>query len=230
MDVVFLIDNWLFPILITIYGLAAYRLLKPLGETTNEWEQMLFQWLRKFLGVFAVIIILQVVFLSINLWILEKKDWIEYLHFNLLLIMMLWLCIKTWQQYFPHHIFEHQQERQTLSQEHLRFKEKTEELFEKKLIFLNPDLDLYILSTYYGLSKRKLSAMIREVYNKNVTEFINGYRTVHVLKGIATNKHVDYSLLGLAFEAGFSSKSTFYRAFKLVTGNTPSTFIKKSNS
>jgi len=49
------------------------------------------------------------------------------------------------------------------------------------------------------------------------------------MAAVADPKYKNYSLLGIAFECGFNSKSAFNRMFKKSTGLTPSQF-KEANS
>ncbi|MDO8898280.1 MAG: helix-turn-helix domain-containing protein, partial [Bacteroidales bacterium] len=57
-------------------------------------------------------------------------------------------------------------------------------------------------------------------------EFVNEYRVNEVKKMLADPKYTHYSLLGIAFECGFSSKSTFNSVFKKFTRKTPSEYRK----
>jgi AraC-like DNA-binding protein len=53
---------------------------------------------------------------------------------------------------------------------------------------------------------------------------MNGFRVEEVKRRLASSSHDSANLLDLAFEAGFSSKSTFNAAFKKLTGLTPSAY------
>jgi AraC-like DNA-binding protein len=66
-----------------------------------------------------------------------------------------------------------------------------------------------------------LSAVINEGYNKNFFDFINDYRIEEFKRLAATEQYKHYTFLAIAMEVGFSSKTTFNRAFKKCTGQTP---------
>ena len=68
---------------------------------------------------------------------------------------------------------------------------------------------------------RELSRLINQVDNNNFYHFINALRIQHfkALQADSANRHL--SIVGLAREAGFKSKSTFYAAFKKLEGTTP---------
>jgi len=103
---------------------------------------------------------------------------------------------------------------------------KLEEFIEQESPFLNPDLSLRLLAELIEIHPNQLSWLLNKKLNKNFNEFINHYRISH-FKTLAldtSNSHI--SLIGLAFESGFNSKTTFNTYFKKETGITPSEFIK----
>jgi AraC-like DNA-binding protein len=67
--------------------------------------------------------------------------------------------------------------------------------------------------------------LLNDNLGKSFALFINEYRieeAKHLLK-----ENNSFTLEAIGFEAGFSSKSTFYATFKKVTGQTPSEFKKQ---
>jgi len=92
--------------------------------------------------------------------------------------------------------------------------------------YLNPGLTLRGLASQVDIHPNKLSWLINQELNKNYNEFINHYRVEH-FKNLATdpgNAHI--SLIGLAYESGFNSKTVFNTYFKKETGMTPSEYLK----
>lgn len=90
--------------------------------------------------------------------------------------------------------------------------------------YLNPDLSLPQLAAELNISSHYLSRVINEQFNLNFFDFVNGYRVASVKEKINDPAFRNYSLLGIAFECGFNSKSAFNRIFKQITGITPSHF------
>lgn len=115
---------------------------------------------------------------------------------------------------------------QKLTEDNAHFNELID-LFEKELIYKNPNLSLSSLADSLGISKSYLSALINQATHKNFYEFVNDYRVRHLIHLFKTDKTDDFTILGLAFESGFNSKSTFQVAFKKSTLKTPSTFLKE---
>ena len=90
--------------------------------------------------------------------------------------------------------------------------------------YLNPDLTLLQLASDISLTPHLLSQIINDHYKQNFFDYINHYRVQEFKTAIADPKNKNYSLLGIAFDCGFNSKSAFNRMFKKSTGLTPSQF------
>jgi AraC-like DNA-binding protein len=87
--------------------------------------------------------------------------------------------------------------------------------------YLDPNLSLPQLANDSGIPSHYLSQIINETFGLNFFDFINQYRVEEVKTKIVDPKFDSYSLLGIAFECGFNSKSAFNRIFKKSTGLTP---------
>lgn len=92
--------------------------------------------------------------------------------------------------------------------------------------YLDPNLTLPQLATDLEIPSNYLSQVINETFGLNFFDFINQYRVEEVKAKIVDPKFDSYSLLGIAFESGFNSKSAFNRIFKKSTGLTPSEYKK----
>lgn len=100
---------------------------------------------------------------------------------------------------------------------------------EEEEPFLNPALSLRSLAEQVGLHPNKLSWLLNESLGKNFNTFVNQYRVARFkeLALDAANAHI--SLLGLAYESGFNSKTVFNTYFKKEVGMTPRAFLKQAD-
>ncbi len=96
--------------------------------------------------------------------------------------------------------------------------------------YLNPELTLSQLADDLGLSGHILSQVINEKMGVNFFDFINNHRVEAFKEKIVDPRYNSFSLLGIAFECGFNSKSAFNRIFKLKTGLTPSQYKNSLSS
>lgn len=91
--------------------------------------------------------------------------------------------------------------------------------------FHNSKLTLSELATQINTQPHILSKAINEHYGKNFFELINGYRIEEFKTLVKEEKFQNYTLLALAYEVGFNSKTAFNRSFKKSTNQTPKEFF-----
>lgn len=92
--------------------------------------------------------------------------------------------------------------------------------------FLDPDLSLRSLAMQIQIHPNQLSWLLNERMGKNFNEFINHYRIEEFKELSKDPKKAHVTLVGLAFESGFNSKTVFNTYFKKETGLTPKQFLK----
>jgi len=96
---------------------------------------------------------------------------------------------------------------------------------EEERLYLNPTLTLAELSAHTGLAPRLISYTVNNGFGQPFNDVVNGYRVAAVKQRLANPADVArLTLLGLAFECGFNSKTTFNRIFKQFTGVAPSDY------
>lgn len=86
------------------------------------------------------------------------------------------------------------------------------------------------LSAETGISPHHLSALINQEYEINFSDFLNRYRVEYVKARMGRPEWRQLTLEGLALEAGFSNRTTFFRAFTKLTGCTPSEYLAQTTS
>ncbi|WP_380800744.1 helix-turn-helix domain-containing protein [Shivajiella indica] len=120
-----------------------------------------------------------------------------------------------------------------------KFNFTNEELEEKKKLvliaieqdelFKDPQITLAKLAGHLGWPIYILSSMLNEVLKTNFNDLINKYRIDRFKQLISSPDVKKYSIAGLGLEVGFSSKASFYRAFKKETGITPTEYINSKD-
>jgi AraC-like DNA-binding protein len=108
------------------------------------------------------------------------------------------------------------------------WKEKIENLMEMEKMYKNPELIVSDLSNILGTHSKKISQVINQGFDMNFNDFVNQHRIRALLQKIEVGEHNIQTLLSLAYECGFNSKSTFNRAFKRTTSLTPKEYIEKN--
>lgn len=94
----------------------------------------------------------------------------------------------------------------------------------KKELFLNPEFTLEEAAKELKISKHVLSQYVNEVLGKSFSTLIREHRIEKAKKLLETEK--DYTIESVGYDSGFSSKSTFFTAFKKITGLTPAEYQK----
>jgi AraC-like DNA-binding protein len=92
--------------------------------------------------------------------------------------------------------------------------------------FLKEDLNLTMLARELGITSNQLSQVINQKSGSNFFNFVNGYRVEAVKDKFKDPAMAYYSILSIAYDSGFRSKSSFNKIFKETTGQTPLQYRK----
>jgi AraC-like DNA-binding protein len=246
---------YLLEIAIVIY---AFRVLqnhnKVIEGFYSDLENKSLRWLKV---LFVLIIVFHSLIIISEVFELIERDWtvveiiILYLLIGIALFILYWIGYNGFSQseIFKERLFLAPNVDESIDQVDLK---KTEEIVDQEPIisqkdilkfdqikeqiqtqelYTNPKLNLRSLAEAVGLNDKELSRLINECGNVNFYQFINKFRVEKFKELLQSPKAHQLSILGLATEAGFSSKSTFYTAFKAIEGMTPKQFqdlLKKS--
>jgi AraC-like DNA-binding protein len=96
-------------------------------------------------------------------------------------------------------------------------------IIEKEL-FLDPNITLKEVAIELGIPKHILSQYLNEKLGKSFSTYINELRIEKAKEFLQTK--MNFTIESVGYESGFNSKSTFFTAFKKVTGQTPSEYQK----
>jgi AraC-like DNA-binding protein len=95
-------------------------------------------------------------------------------------------------------------------------------LMDGEHLFRNPDLMLEDLARKMGITPNQLSELINQRLELNFAGYVNRLRIDYAKRRLESD--AERSVIAIAFESGFNSKSAFNAAFKKETDITPSDF------
>lgn len=101
------------------------------------------------------------------------------------------------------------------------------QLMRDEKLYRNPELNLDELAQRLNVNPNILSQVINSIENKNFFDYINEQRIAEFIAISVLPENQKFTLLSLAFEVGFNSKTSFNRNFKKVTGHTPTMYLKQ---
>jgi AraC-like DNA-binding protein len=93
-------------------------------------------------------------------------------------------------------------------------------------LFLDSDFNMEQISEQSGIPLHHLAYYFSNIHPSKFVEWRNSLRVQHSIKLIEDGSLGDHSFEGVAIQCGFSSRHTFLRAFKSITGKTPSEYFK----
>ncbi|MBS2098700.1 two-component regulator propeller domain-containing protein [Carboxylicivirga linearis] len=105
--------------------------------------------------------------------------------------------------------------------------EKISQFIIQKELYLNVDLKIADLAKELGCSSNEISQSINQNLHITFNEFINGFRVKKVIELMGNPEYSKFTLVALAQNCGFNSKTSFYRIFKKETGYTPAEYHKR---
>lgn len=108
-----------------------------------------------------------------------------------------------------------------------QYQKKIITALEKEKVYREENITLSKISDLLSIPLHHLSQVINEKLQKNFNELINSYRIEEAKKKLIESDKKENSILEIAYDVGFNSKTVFNRAFKKYTGMTPSQFRKQ---
>lgn len=99
-------------------------------------------------------------------------------------------------------------------------------IMKKEKPYTNPDLKSKDLALMIDSSAHALSFLFNQYLHKSYYDYINEYRVDEFKRLVKETDVSKYTLSTLAERCGFSSRATFFRHFKAITGLTPAEYLK----
>jgi AraC-like DNA-binding protein len=123
---------------------------------------------------------------------------------------------------------EKKYERSTLTPERSqRYLNKLQHAMEPEKVYIDGNLTLQKLAARLSIPVQHLSQVVNEQLNQNILDFINTHRVAEAKRRLLDPSRKHLSILAIAEEVGFNSKSSFNAVFKKHANITPSEFRKR---
>lgn len=102
------------------------------------------------------------------------------------------------------------------------------EWMDKQKPYLDSDIRLAKLAQQINSTPHHLSQVINEQLGKSFSDFINEYRIKAAQEMLLDPKNKSVYIINIAYSVGFNNKTSFNKAFKQMTGMSPSAFRKSA--
>lgn len=219
---------------VAIYMIVSIKEIKSftlvLIENYSNSEKYKLTWLKRIVYFFGIMWVLWLPYTFVDYFFFEYQLNFKY-YYPLYLIMgvvSVWMGMEAFLR--PEYIVVQLKEpknKKTIIIDDLEEKiDWLQKQMEQNLFFLNPELTLNSLAENLQIHPNLLSRIINEGTQKNFSDFINEYRIHTVIEKIKNPSYKKITLIGIAHESGFNSKTSFYRTFKKFTNKTPSDYLK----
>lgn len=161
----------------------------------------------------------------------------EYLGFTVFIFLYSFFGIKQPAIFSNQKELNQSDDNNTNKYERSGLKEEAAQQYLKQLInyielekpYLNGTLNIQDIAYKLNIPRHYLTQIINEKLGKNFYTFINEYRVEEFKKRISDKNNQHITLLGIAYDSGFNSKSSFNIVFKNITGMTPSQYKNTMN-
>lgn len=199
---------------IVVAFVKARRYARYIRENFSDVEHISISWL---VPVFVFAIISQLAWLATSLWMNVLVDILYYVS-----TIVLWLVVLYYSWDFQPVSVESDEREADLDPQMkvYDFAGKLEEIVEDQRLYLNQGLSLSDLVELVKSNRTYVSRYLRQVKGVSFYDYINKLRIEKAALPLMT-QHPEYTLEYIAQQSGFSSISTFRRAYRKVTGTNP---------
>ena len=233
---VYLTQQWIGIISILVYSIISIRLLfkyeLQLKQYFSKIEDKAYHWLKIPIIIFGFYPILWNILTEVDRFLFNRnlREYYFLPNFVILAFTCTWIGFKGYLNKINPELLipenSNIEKEDSSASKDLEFLDKLNQVMLLEKPYLNSDINLNKLSELLEMKPKTVSLKINQNCGKNFYDLINSYRVKEFQKLVKTSNLEKLSLLGLAFEAGFNSKSTFNSAFKKNTELTPSQYLK----
>ncbi len=222
-------------LLIIYFSYRSLQLLKQLDP--NDVDQKNFTWVKNLIKSFGSYYIVVFIILILDLIIYVTTVSTDYYYFTRfyyypffigIAILIYWFGISS--------VIRSDQRvlkvrKQLSDQEQAQLEKLAEQLqsiMKEEKLYKDAELTLAALSDRLEIKSYLLTKTLNEILHRTFTDYVNEYRVKEIERLIKDPSNDKYTLLSLAYDAGFNSKSSFNRAVKKHLGIAPSGLKQKN--
>lgn len=110
-----------------------------------------------------------------------------------------------------------------------KYSKELEQIMMDYKLYLNPDLSLNDLASYLELPANYVSQLLNLGFQKNFSEYVNTFRVNEFKQRIIQKENNGLTIMAVAYDSGFNSKTVFNTFFKKMEGVTPNIYLKKNS-
>lgn len=234
-----LFNGTIWSVLLVQYSVYLFQIVKITQKVKVDAQQELsnieyvdISWLNTFLYAFIIVFIILAIMFAGAI----HNFGTEWLNPLVSVVFALSIFVLGYKGLFQQTIFSNTdvlENLEPISQETIKPKKINTALsdnLQKYMEAWNPhrdsELTLTSLAKQVNMSRNQLSEVINSSLGSNFYDFVNKYRVEDVKQLMVHPRFKNFTILAIAFEAGFPSKSTFNTIFKKFTGLTPSEYRK----
>ncbi|MFI5160579.1 MAG: ABC transporter permease [Sphingobacteriales bacterium] len=187
-------------------------------------------WLNRLLIVFGILWLLWIPCIAVG-YSFQLGAETSYPLYLLLMLMLIWIAARA----FLRPEANTQAESTPILKPLLPTDLKQKGTWLKKIVkenryYQDPELSLASLAEKLGLTTHELSRVLNTVLKKSFNDFINEYRVQDAARKMQDPAFDHITLLGIAYESGFNSQTSFNRIFKQITGKSPVEYKKEQST
>ena len=231
-----------FYLVLSLSYYSNYR--KLVFDKVSYADTLLFKWIRNFMIAFLGILILRVLFFTLN------PEWgnfgSQFWHYIAFSFIFYYIAVTGYGHVIKqitlrnekltlinvfddeNSILKRDSQTNPTEPDALKWKDKLSSLMIQKKLYENPRLTLSDVANELNTTTKTISSVVNSSFNMNFNDFVNHYRIEAVKDKLDKGEQSTSTLLGIALDCGFNSKATFNRAFKKSTSLSPKDYLEKS--
>lgn len=231
------ISKLLFIIQSVFYLFLISKLIKDYKKRVNNYFSNInnpyFNWIHLFYIVFIISFLATTTMLIVGNTNMIKEDnhILTVCLLTLSMVFYLIAFIADNHEYIPDETFYSNEQFSTIDLHSIPMQEdlakKLQEYFEQQKPFLQGDLKITIVAKALATNRTYISEAIKNVFNLNFNDFVNGYRIEEAKAILSEKKFKDITITEIYDKAGFNNYNSFAKAFKKKYKCTPSNYRKK---